>query len=122
MAGIGGQIHERVKYQKNDKKKSRTKTRKKGWQALGFKSYQQYLIAKKNGQLNKEEVIQEEKDSIKSDNGPKTNSSSSDQANQNLKKKALIKMILNLNFYSVSPAFLSPSIKTSFITVGATFS
>ena len=87
MAGIGGQIHERVKYQKNDKKKSRTKTRKKGWQALGFKSYQQYLIAKKNGQLNKEEVIQEEGDSIKSDNGPKTNSSSSDQANQNLKKK-----------------------------------
>ena len=78
MAGIGGQIHERVKYQKNDKKKSRTKTRKKGWQALGFKSYQQYLIAKKKGQLNQEEVIQAEGDSIKSDNGPKTNSSSSD--------------------------------------------
>ena len=86
MAGIGGQIHERVKYQKNDKKKSRTKTRKKGWQALGFKSYQQYLIAKKKGQLNQEEVIQAEGDIIKSDNGPKTNSSSSDQANQNLKK------------------------------------
>ena len=86
MAGIGGQIHERVKYQKNDKKKSRTKTRKKGWQALGFKSYQQYLIAKKKGQLNQEEVIQAEGDSIKSDNGPKTKSSSSDQANQNLKK------------------------------------
>ena len=66
MAGIGGQIHERVKYQKNDKKKSRTKTRKKGWQALGFKSYQQYLIAKKNGQLDQEEVIQEEEDSIRS--------------------------------------------------------
>lgn len=74
MAGIGGQIHERVKYQKNDKKKSRTKTRKKGWQALDFKSYQQYLIAKKNWQLNKEEVIQEEGDSIKSDNEPKMNS------------------------------------------------
>ena len=74
MAGIGGQIHERVKYQKNDKKKSRTKKRKKGWQALGFKSYQQYLIAKKNGQLNKEEVIQEKDDSIKSYNEPKMNS------------------------------------------------
>ena len=74
MAGICGQIHERVKYQKNDKKKSRTKKRKKGWQALGFKSYQQYLIAKKNGQLNKEEVIQEKDDSIKSDNEPKMNS------------------------------------------------
>ena len=74
MAGIGGQIHERVKYQKNDKKKSRTKKRKKGWQALGFKSYQQYLIVKKNGQLNKEEVIQEKDDSIKSDNEPKMNS------------------------------------------------
>ena len=74
MAGIGGQIHERVKYEKNDKKKSRTKKRKKGWQALGFKSYQQYLIAKKNGQLNKEEVIQEEGNSIESDNEPKMNS------------------------------------------------
>ena len=74
MAGIGGQIHERVKYQKNDKKKSRTKTRKKGWPALGFKSYQQYLIGKKNGQLNKEELNQEEGDSIKSDNEPKMNS------------------------------------------------
>ena len=81
MAGIGGQIHERVKYQKNDKKKSRTKTWEKGWQALGFKSYQQYLIAKKNGQLNREEVIQEEGDSIKSDNVPKTNSSLCDEAN-----------------------------------------
>ena len=81
MAGIGGQIHERVKYEKNDKKKSRTKTRKKGWQALGFKSYQQFLIAKKNGQLNKEGVIQEEGDSIKSDNGLKTNSSLSDEVN-----------------------------------------
>ena len=81
MAGIGGQIHERVKYQKNDKKKSRTKTRKKGWQALGFKSYQQYLIAKKNGQLNKVQVIQEKDDSIKSDNEPKMNSQSSDEAN-----------------------------------------
>ena len=74
MDGIGGQIHERVKYQKNDKKKSRTKTRKKSCQALGFKSYQQYLIAKKNGQLNQEEVIQAEGDSIKSDNEPKMNS------------------------------------------------
>jgi len=45
------------------------------------------LIAKKKGQLNQEEVIQAEGDNIKSDNGPKTNSSSSDQANQNLKKK-----------------------------------
>ena len=70
MAGISGQIHERVKYQKNDKKKSRTKTRKKGWQALGFKSYQQYFIAKKSGKLNKEEEIQVEVDSIKSDNKP----------------------------------------------------
>ena len=59
----------------------------KGWQALSFKSYQQYLIAKKKGQLNQEEVIQAEGDSVKSDNGPKKNSSSSDQANQNLKKK-----------------------------------
>ena len=87
MAGIGGQIHEKVMYQKNDKKKSRTKTRMKGWQALGFKSYQQYLIAKKKGQLIQEKVIQAEGDSIKSDNGPKKNLSSSDQANQNLKKK-----------------------------------
>jgi len=60
MAGIGGQVHERVNYQKNNKKKSRTKTRKGGWQALGFKSYQQYLIAKKNAQLDQEEEIQEE--------------------------------------------------------------
>ena len=67
MAGIGGQVHERVKYQKNNKKKSRTKTRKGGWQALGFKSYQQYLIAKKNGQLDQDEVIQEEEDNVKSD-------------------------------------------------------
>jgi len=69
MAGIGGQVHERVKYQKNNKKKSRTKTRKGGWQALSFKSYQQYLIAKKNGQLDQEEVIQEEEeeDNVKSD-------------------------------------------------------
>ena len=37
-------------------------------------------------QLNQEEVIQAEGDSIKSDNGPKKNLSSSDQANQNLKK------------------------------------
>jgi len=60
MAGIGGQVHERVNYQKSNKKKSRTKTRKGGWQALGFKSYQQYLIAKKNAQLDQEEEIQEE--------------------------------------------------------------
>ena len=46
----------------------------KGWQALCFKSYQQYLIAKKKGQLNQEEVIQAEGDSIKSDNEPKMNS------------------------------------------------
>ena len=64
MAGIGGQVHERVNYQKNNKKKSRTKTRKGGWQALGFKSYQQYLIAKKNAQLDQEEEIQEEETSI----------------------------------------------------------
>ena len=75
MAGIGGQVHERVKYQKNNKKKSRTKTRKGGWQALGFKSYQQYLIAIKNGQLNQEEVIHGEEDSIKSDPKPETSSS-----------------------------------------------
>ena len=80
MAGIGGQIHERVKYQKNDKKKSRTKTRKKGWQALGFKSYQQYLIAKKNGQLDQEEGIQEEEDSIRSNKESETTSSSSDES------------------------------------------
>ena len=55
MAGIGGQVHERVNYQKNNKKKSRAKTRKGGWQALGFKSYQQYLFAKKNAQLDQEE-------------------------------------------------------------------
>ena len=55
MAGIGGQVHERVKYQKNNKKKSRTKTRKGGWQALGFESYQEYLIAKKNGELDNQE-------------------------------------------------------------------
>ena len=54
MAGISGQVHERVKYQKNNKKKSRTKTRKGGWQALGFKSYQHQLIAKKNVQLDQE--------------------------------------------------------------------
>ena len=60
MAGKGGQVHERVNYQKNDKKKSRAKKRKGGWQALGFKSYQQYLTAKKSGKLDKEEVIQEE--------------------------------------------------------------
>ena len=34
---------------------------------LGFKSYQQYLIAKKNGQLDQDEVIQEEEDNVKSD-------------------------------------------------------
>ena len=62
MAGKGGQVHERVNYQKNDKKKSRAKKRKGGWQALGFKSYQQYLAAKKSGQLDKEEVIQEEQE------------------------------------------------------------
>ena len=62
MAGKGGQVHERVNYQKNDKKKSRGKKRKGGWQALGFKSYQQYLAAKKSGQLYKEEVIQEEQE------------------------------------------------------------
>ena len=62
MAGKGGQVHERVNYQKNDKKKSRAKNRKGGWQALGFKSYQQYLAAKKSGQLYKEEVIQEEQE------------------------------------------------------------
>ena len=60
MAGIGGQVHERVNYQKNNKKKSRGKTRKGGWQTLGFKSYQQYLITKKNAQLDQEEEIQEE--------------------------------------------------------------
>ena len=60
MAGIGGQVHERVNYQKNNKKKSRVKTRKGGWQTLGFKSYQQYLITKKNAQLDQEEEIQEE--------------------------------------------------------------
>ena len=81
MAGIGGQIHERVKYQKNDKKKSRTKTRKKGWQALGFKSYQQYLIAKKKGQLNQGELIQEEEDSIKSNKESETTSSSTEEPN-----------------------------------------
>ena len=64
MAGIGGQVHKRVNYQKNNKKKSRAKTRKGGWQALGFKSYQQYLIAKKNAQLDQEEEIQEEETSI----------------------------------------------------------
>ena len=64
MAGIGGQVHERVNYQKNNKKKSRAKTRKGGWQVLGFKSYQQYLIAKKNAQLDQEEEIQEEETSI----------------------------------------------------------
>ena len=64
IAGIGGQVHERVNYQKNNKKKSRTKTRKGGWQALGFKYYQQYLIAKKNAQLDQEEEIQEEETSI----------------------------------------------------------
>ena len=62
MAGKGGQVHERVNYQKNDKKKSRSKKRKGGWQALGFKSYQQYLATKKSGQLDKEEVIQEEQE------------------------------------------------------------
>ena len=62
MAGKGGQVHERVNYQKNDKKKSRAKKRKGGWQDLGFKSYQQYLAAKKSGQLDKEEVIQEEQE------------------------------------------------------------
>ena len=68
MAGIGGEVNERVKYQKNNKKKSRTKTRKGGWQALGFKSYKQYLIAKKNGQLDQDEAIQEEEeDNVKSD-------------------------------------------------------
>ena len=45
------------------------------------------MIDKKNGQLNQEEVIQAEGGIIKADNGPRTNSSSSDQANQNLKKK-----------------------------------
>ena len=64
MAGIGVQVQERVNYQKYNKKKSRTKTRKGGWQALGFKSYQQYLIAKKNAQLDQEEEIQEEETSI----------------------------------------------------------
>ena len=33
MAGKGGQVHERVNFQKNDKKKSRGKKRKGGWQA-----------------------------------------------------------------------------------------
>ena len=62
MAGKGGQVHERVNFQKNDKKKSRAKKRKGGWQALGFKSYQQYLVTKKSAQLDKEEVIQEEQE------------------------------------------------------------
>ena len=63
MAGKGGQVHERINFQKNDKKKSRAKKRKGGWQALGFKSYLQYLAAKKSGQLGKEEeVIQEEQE------------------------------------------------------------
>ena len=60
MTGIGGQVHERVNYQKNNKKKSRTKTRKGGWQALGFKSYQHYLITKKFALLDQEEEIQED--------------------------------------------------------------
>ena len=60
MAGIGGQVHERVNYQKNNKKKSRGKTRKGVWQTWGFKSYQQYFITKKNAQLDQEEEIQEE--------------------------------------------------------------
>ena len=40
---------------KNQKKKTRAKTRKGGWQALGFESYQEYLLAKKNGELDNQE-------------------------------------------------------------------
>ena len=55
MAGVNGQVHDRFHHQKNRKKKTRTKTRKGGWQALGFGSYQEYLIAKKNGELDNQE-------------------------------------------------------------------
>ena len=65
MAGIGGQVHERVNYQKNNKKKSRAKIRKGGWQTLGFKSYQQYLIAKKNAQLDQKKRFNKKKRRLK---------------------------------------------------------
>ena len=55
MAGVNGQVHDRFHHQKNRKKKTRAKTRKGGWQALGFESYQEYLIAKKNGELDNQE-------------------------------------------------------------------
>jgi hypothetical protein len=55
MAGVNGQVHDRFHHQKNRKKKTRAKTRKGGWQALGFESYQKYLLAKKNGELDNQE-------------------------------------------------------------------
>ena len=55
MAGVNGQVHDRFHHQKNRKKKTRAKTRKGGWQALGFESYLEYLIAEKNGELDKQE-------------------------------------------------------------------
>ena len=36
---------------------SKGKTRKRPWQRLGFKSKKQYLIAKKNGDLNELEML-----------------------------------------------------------------
>ena len=62
MSGIGGQVHERINYQKNRKKKSRAKKRKGSWQTLGYKSYQHYLISIKNNQLGPEDVTPEEKE------------------------------------------------------------
>ena len=61
MAGVNGQVHDRFHHQKNRKKKTRAKTRKGGWQALGFESYQEYLIAKKiSEQDNQEENSEKE--------------------------------------------------------------
>ena len=55
MAGVNGQVHDRFHHQNNRKKKTRAKTQKDGWQALGFESYQKYLLAKKNGELDNQE-------------------------------------------------------------------
>ena len=61
-----GKEGKKRKQSENEKKNVRAKKRKGGWQSLGFKTYKDYLLAKKNGEL--ENIEKEETEETNEDN------------------------------------------------------
>ena len=64
-----GKEGKKRKQAENQKKNVRAKKRKGGWQSLGFKTYKDYLLAKKNGELEnlENEETKEENETSKSE-------------------------------------------------------